>query len=40
MPSWGEFIVHFGLKELILSVFIVAVIVLAREKRHIRRKND
>ncbi|MFA4974427.1 MAG: hypothetical protein WC683_17615 [bacterium] len=41
MPTLTEFMAGFGTKELILSLFILACIVLGREYNHIfRRKRN
>lgn len=42
MPAWSEFIAHFGVKDLVLTLFIAAIIVIAREEKKIfrRKKND
>ena len=39
MPTWNEFIVGFGLKELLLSLFILACVVLGREQGRIFGRN-
>jgi len=40
MPTWSEFIAGFGLKEFLLSVFILACVILGREHRRIFRRRQ
>lgn len=39
VPTWSEYIGGFGLKEMLLTLFIAGVIVLAREKGRIFRRK-
>ncbi|MFH1830509.1 MAG: hypothetical protein ABH871_07020 [Pseudomonadota bacterium] len=39
MPTLNEFIANFGIKEILLTLFIIAVIVVAREHECIFRRN-
>jgi hypothetical protein len=40
MPTWNEFIAGFGLKELILTILVIAIIIIAREKDSIFRRKS
>ncbi len=40
MPTLNEFIAGFGIKEILLSIFILACIVLGREERRIFRRRS
>lgn len=39
MPSLSDYLANFGLKELLLTIFILAVIVVGREERRIFRRK-
>jgi len=39
MPSLSDYASLFGLKELLLTVFMFAVIIIAREERRIFRRK-